>query len=297
MIVTTLSTLKGGSTARATPGRIEWATKAAVEQRSRVIRRSTSTCDRIWPTSTGSTGPVPARPRSSTVPGSWKPSPLHRCSVWASRPATTSSRPQEVVRFRPEPQDDVDLRMHLAGMGNEVRHIKRAITIGTYADLALLFAECWLDWFFQSSAPRPPSDAGTRLLVLSRRVGVADVLALIDNPDVGPGPLVETLLGERCRELLETPASRRSWSTGSWIARRSQRGRRQCSRPPLSTSRTIFAFANFPFFCRAAPGTWPGRSRPWRSSRRRHDRPGVDRHHGWGLQADVARHDGAGVAH
>ncbi len=112
---------------------------------------------------------------------------------------------ERLYGFDPSPKTTYYCAHALRRYGNEVRHIKRAITMDD-ADLALLFAERWLDWFFQSSAPRPPSDAGTRLLVLSRRVGRRDVLALIDNPDVGPGPLVETLLGERCRELLETPA-------------------------------------------------------------------------------------------
>jgi hypothetical protein len=112
---------------------------------------------------------------------------------------------QRLQNFDPGPRTTHYCANALRRYGNEVRHIKRAITTDD-ADIALLFAERFVDWFFRSSPTKPGPGTGGRSLVLSRRVEMRNVLSLIDNPDVGPETIVDSLLGERSGELLETPA-------------------------------------------------------------------------------------------
>jgi hypothetical protein len=94
----------------------------------------------------------------------------------------------------------------LRRIGNDVRHVRRAVT-DQDADIALLFTERWLEWFFGHFpfGCRVPSLTGDgQPLGLCRHAKLRDLIVALEKPKPKLQPLVDLFRGPQGEEYLKT---------------------------------------------------------------------------------------------
>jgi tetratricopeptide (TPR) repeat protein len=93
----------------------------------------------------------------------------------------------------------------LRRIGNDVRHIRRAITAHD-ADMALLFTERWLEWFFRHfrlGRCLPSLTGDGQPIGLCPHQELYDLILALENPQFELQPLVDRLCGPRGEEYLK----------------------------------------------------------------------------------------------